>query len=292
MRKSRFLLLLVLVSGAALAAGKPIKALIVDGQNNHDWKATTPLLKKILEDSGRFTVDVATSPAPKADMSGFKPQFSDYKVVVMNYAGDAWPQETQTAFVNYVSGGGGVVIYHAADNAFTEWREYNEMIGLGGWGGRDEKAGPMVRYRDGKFVRDTQPGKAGHHGKQHEFQIINRDLKHPINAGLPEKWMHAKDELYDSMRGPAINLNVISTAFSDRGPGGTGEHEPMLMVLRFGKGKIFHTGLGHAREAMECVGFMVTLVRGAEWTATGKVTSKVPADFPTADKVSTRPLPH
>jgi type 1 glutamine amidotransferase len=100
--------------------------------------------------------------------------------------------------------------------------------------------------------------------------------------------MHAADELYSKMRGPGENMTVLATAFSDPANRGTGHDEPMLMTLSFGKGRIFHTTMGHDPEAMSCVGFITTLLRGTEWAATGKVTQKVPADFPTADKVSTR----
>jgi hypothetical protein len=37
------------------------------------------------------------------------------------------------------------------------------------------------------------------------------------------------------------------------------------------------------------VAFIVTFQRGAELPATGKVTQKVPADFPTADTPTVRP---
>ena len=100
--------------------------------------------------------------------------------------------------------------------------------------------------------------------------------------------MHAKDELYDRLRGPAENLHVLATAYSDPATRGAGFHEPMLMTISYGKGRVFHTTLGHALEAIQCVGFITTLQRGAEWAATGKVTQKVPSDFPTADKTSSR----
>jgi type 1 glutamine amidotransferase len=268
---------------------KLLKALIVDGQNNHDWKATTPVLKRLLEETGLFTVDVATSPGPKEPMDSFKPDFAKYDVIVSNYTGKDWPQETQKALVDYMDNGGGLVIFHAADNAFPKWPEWNEMIAIGGWGGRNEKSGPMVRFRDGKVVLDNSPGIGGSHGPQHEFQVTTRDRFHPIMAGLPDKWMHAKDELYSTLRGPAKNMTILATAYADPAQKGTGENEPALFTVRYGKGRIFHTVLGHAPEQMRCVGFIVTYQRGAEWAATGRVTQvNVPDDFPTADKVSLR----
>ena len=273
--------------------GAALKVLIVDGQNNHDWKSSTPFLKQVLEETELFTVDVATSPDKGQDMSQFKPDFSAYKVIVSNYNGDLWPEATQQAFVAFVRGGGGFVSVHAADNSFPNWKEYNEMIALGGWEGRNEKSGPLLRLRDGKFVADTRPGPGGHHGAQHPFLVETRAPNHPIMAGLPAKWMHAKDELYDQLRGPAQNVTVLASAYSDKAMGGTAEDEPMLLAIAFGKGRVFHTALGHKNgkdvTAQKCVGFIVTLQRGTEWAATGQVTQKVPADFPTADKVSSRP---
>ena len=150
-----------------LATAEPIKVLIVDGQNNHDWRATTPLMKKALEETGLFQVDVAT--APPQDTAGFKPEFAKYQVVLSNYNGADWPADTQQALVDFVQGGGGLVVVHAANNSFPNWKEYNEMIGLGGWGGRNEKWGPYIRFRDGQFVRDTQPGGGGSHGAAARF---------------------------------------------------------------------------------------------------------------------------
>lgn len=309
------------LAGPAIAAD-PIKVLILDGQNNHNWRATTPLLKAALEETKLFTVDVATAPQKpgippkpkdqndqtaqaqyrealakfqdadaqyKRDFAAFRPKFADYRVVVSNYNGELWPEETRSDFVKFVSHGGGFVCVHAADNAFPEWPEYNAMIGVGGWGGRNEKSGPYVRLREDKFILDTTPGGGGSHGKQHEFIVEVRQKDHPITAGLPEKWKHASDELYDRLRGPAKSLTVLATAYADKATGGSGEHEPMLMVVEYEKGRVFHTTLGHSEVAMKCVGFRTTLARGCEWAATGKVTLPVPADFPTADKVSTRP---
>ena len=285
-------LALCLLLAPALHAASAIKVLIVDGQNNHKWQDTTPVLKKQLESTGKFQVDVATTPPKGGDMSAFKPNFSAYKVVISNYNdfpdGGQWPEETKASFEAYVRNGGGFVCFHAADNAFPTWNAYNQMIGLGGWMGRNEKSGPYIRFRDGRFVKEQTPGPAGHHGKQHEFKVIMRDQSHPIAKGLPQIWMHAQDELYDRLRGPAENMTILATAFSDPETGGTGENEPMLMVIQYGRGRVFHTALGHGPEAMSCVGFTVTLQRGTEWAATGKVTQKVPADFPTAEHTSIR----
>jgi type 1 glutamine amidotransferase len=282
-------LVVLLATMAAARAADKTKALIIDGQNNHSWKVTTPLLKKMLEDTGLFEVEVATSPAQGKDMSAFEPKFSDYKVVVSNYNGDEWSAKTKKAFVEYVKEGGGLVIVHAADNSFPKWAEYNEMIGIGGWGGRTEKDGPYVRVKESKVVFDTRKGAGGSHGRQHAFVVETFDTEHPITKGLPRKWLHAQDELYDRLRGPAKNLQLLATAFSDKKTGGTGELEPILFTMAYGKGRVFHTTLGHDDKGMKCVGFIVTTQRGTEWAATGKVTqTKVPADFPTEAKTSSR----
>jgi type 1 glutamine amidotransferase len=264
------------------------KALIVDGQNNHQWKETTPVLKKQLEETKLFTVDIATSPAKGADMSGFKPDFAAYDVVVLNYNGDSWAPAANEAFAKYVRNGGGVVIYHAADNAFPEWKEFNEMIAVGGWGNRKADYGSAIHYRDGKAVVEAPKSNCGHHAQRLPFQVTVRDPKHPITKGLPAAWMHVNDELYDTLCGPAKDFDLLATAHSDPSNKGTDQNEPMLLTVKYGKGRVFHTAMGHDVVAMSCVGFITTFQRGAEWAATGKVTQKIPADFPGPDKMSKR----
>jgi uncharacterized protein len=281
---------IVLALWSCSAATIPV--LIVDGQNNHDFRATTPHLKQLLEQTGLFTVDVATSPGKGGDMSAFKPKFSKYRVIVSNYNGEPWSAETQEAFVRFVREGGGFVSVHAADNSFPRWPEYNQMIGVGGWEGRNEKSGPYLRLRDGKWVGDETPGVGGSHGKQHEFVVETRVPDHPIMAGLTMRWLHAKDELYDRLRGPATNVTVLASALSTKESGGSAENEPLLMTISFGKGRVFHTALGHNNgediTAQRCAGFITTFQRGVEWAATGKVTQKVPGDFPSESQVRIR----
>ncbi len=317
-----------------LSSSKMLKALIIDGENNHGvWPKTTAMMKDYLEQTGLFEVDIertkftwqgphydkiegvedietllqmypidqATTavkePQPDPD---FKPDFSKYDVVVSNmgWKASTWSEAARRDFETFIRNGGGLVVVHAANNSWADWQAYNQMIGLGGWSGRSEKDGPYVFYDDaGKLVRDTSVGTCGSHGPQHEFVITTRDTEHPITKDLPEKWLHAKDELYDRLRGPAENMTILATAYSDieiNNPTwnddlkGTGRHEPVLMTINYGEGRIFHSILGHGDKAMECVGFMTTFQRGVEWSATGKVSQTIPKDFPKTDKVSVR----
>lgn len=311
MKKISLIFSLVLIGSLTLAQ-KPIKTLIVDGQNNHvQWPKITFMMKQYLEESGRFIVDVKrsaytwqgeefiaaypidgvskTESKEKSQTDpNFKPDFSKYDLVVVNFGWNAapWPTETQKALEKFVSKGGGLVVIHAADNSFPEWKAYNEMIGLGGWGDRTEKDGPYVYYdNDDKLQRDMTPGKAGSHGAQLEYKIKIRNPEHPITKGMPMEWLHTKDELYCKLRGPAEKMEILATAYEEQI---TKRHEPILMVLDYGKGKIFHTPMGHIDYSVECVGFITSLLRGSEWAATGKVTIPIPADFPTKEASSSR----
>ena len=289
-RRVASILLAMLLSAASLSAA-PIKTLIVEGQSNaaHNMAAVTVQLKKILESAGLFTVEIATTPAKGQDMSSFKPDFSAYDLVVFNYDGDPFPADTRAAFSKYMENGGGLVVTHSTDNAFPTWKEFNEMIAVGGWGGRNEKSGPYLRLRDGKWVVLDMPGPGGSHGRPRPYIVTTRDPDHPIMQGLPAAWLHVSDELYDRLRGPARNVTVLASAMTDPKTGGSGEEEPVLMVISYGKGRVFHSTMGHGLDQMKCVGFIITLQRGAEWAATGKVTQKVPADFPTATETKSRP---
>jgi type 1 glutamine amidotransferase len=288
---------LMLAAIAAPAAQSRSKVMILTGQCNpyHNWAVSSVAIKRMLDETGKFDVTVVTSPAKGQDMSGFRPTFAGFAAVVMDYEGDDWPEPTQRAFVEYVRGGGGLVLVHAADNAFPKWKEFLEMSGVGGWGGRNESWGPKVRWRDGKMVLDsTSPGNATHPPK-HDFVVVSRAPEHPIMKGLPGEWMHASDEVYSQLRGPAQNLQVLATALADPARKGTGEHEPMFMTIQYGKGRVFHNTLGHVGPkevepvpALQSVDFIVSIQRGTEWAATGTVTQAVPADFPAAAKTSLR----
>jgi hypothetical protein len=281
---------------AASSAGRgtaPIRVMILDGESAgtyHDWQRVTPVLKTMLDETALFDVAVVTAPPATGDFNRFNPAFTAFQVVVMNYDApdERWPAPLKASFEKYMSEGGGLVIVHAADNAFAEWPAFNEMIGVGGWRGRTEASGPYWYYKDGKLVSDSTPGRAGSHGRRIPFQVAVRNTIHPIMRGLPRVWMHQGDELYARLRGPGRNMTVLATAYADPANNGTGHDEPQLMVLTFGKGRIFHTTMGHDVTALSSVDFVATFQRGTEWAATGKVTQKVPAGFPTANVVSYR----
>ncbi|MGB7281894.1 MAG: ThuA domain-containing protein [Candidatus Acidiferrum sp.] len=297
MKKLVFCIFLAIVWSAALYAApsrpksKTIRVLLLDGESGgpyHNWQLTSAVMKNELEDAGIFEVTLATSPRFGEDFSNFKPDFNNYQVIVLNYDAPDWPVNLREQFEQYIKNGGGLVTVHAADNAFPNWPAFNEMIGIGGWRGRSEKSGPMWYFKDGKLVSDVSPGTAGSHGNRLPFLIEEREPEHPILKGLPRSWMHAPDELYATLRGPGKNMTVLATAHSDPNNHGTGYDEPILMVLKYGKGRIFHTTMGHDVTALSGVGFITTFQRGTEWAATGRVTLKVPVDFPMADSVSYR----
>jgi uncharacterized protein len=270
-----------------------VRIAIIDGESAgsyHRWQVTTPVLKAMLDETGLFAIDVVTAPAAAGTLSGFSPDFAKYKAVVLNYDApdERWSAELKSAFERYIGGGGGLVSVHAADNAFPAWKAFNQMIGVGGWRNRNETSGPYWFLKNGALMSDTAAGAAGSHGARRPFKVTLQEPEHPITKGLPAAWMHQGDELYASLRGPARNMTVLATAFSDPGNQGTGRDEPQLMVLRYGTGRVFHTTFGHDVNGMSSVDFVITFQRGVEWAATGAVTRPIPASFPTATSVSYR----
>ena len=311
----------------------PIRVLIVDGRNNHNWETTTDALRATLEATGRFEVTVATAPestaspalrapntsAPKSrerfnralgihralnlpakqaegkTWQAWLPDFAAHDCVVLNYNGNHWPDPMQEAFVQYVESGGGALFIHAANNAFSGWDAYNDLIGIG-W--RKADYGKAIKIDDatGKSYVDEEAGNSGH-GSKHPFQIKVRAPGHPVMRGIPPVWMHGRDELYHNMRGWAENLTVLSSAFSDPKQRGTGKHEPMTWEVAYGKGRAIVTSMGHfwrgdvQWDSLYCIGFQAVVARSCEYLATGKVTLPVPEGFPGPVETSLAP-PH
>lgn len=311
-----------------------LKVLLIDGQNNHYiWPKTTMMMEDYLEQTDLFDVDIHRMdsvwlgtkyqehrPEPYTSFietypldsttysvshkpirtSRFSVDFTQYDLVISNLGAGTprWPEETEKNFEKYMNDGGGFVVVHAADNAWGDWTEFNNMIGIGAWGGRDSITGPYVYYNDaGELEKDYSEGSSGSHGAEYDFVITSRAPEHPIMKGVPTEWLHAQDEMYERMRGPFVNATVLATAYSDvegNSPPwnpkvkGMGQHVPTMMAINYGKGRVFHTTLGHFDYSMECAGFITMLQRGAEWVATGEVTQSIPEDFPPKEKTVSR----
>jgi len=249
--------------------------LIIDGQNlHHDWKATTPVMKEILERTGRFQVSVLTSPpggASAGEWKQFRPDFGKHDVL-LNYWGEDWPKGTFAAMESFVANGGGVVVVHSSVAGFGVHPEFAHMTGVG-WRTAIDTGRCVLLDDEGKtsFLEAGEGGASGH-SKRHAFDIDLRQREDPIVQGLPNPWKHATDELYHRLRGPAEDMTILGTAYSPMTEG----HEPMIWTLPYGKGRSFVTVLGHDPTAMSSEGFHNTLARGAEWAATGKVMVVVP----------------
>ena len=277
-------LLLAILAGPAAAADK-VAVAILDGQNGHDWKSTTPAMKGLLEKTDRFTVDVLTAPAAKSskeDWEKFKPDFAKYKAIVINYCGEPWPEDLQKAFVKYVEDGGGVIFYHFAVAGFPQWAEYNKMMGMG-W--KDKNFGDRLAFdKDLKEVRTPKgEGPNNGHGPAHEFQITVLDKNDAITKGMPAVMPHVKDELYGGQHGPAKDMHVLAVAWGAKEKGSFDMFEPMAWTIPFGKGRCFTLLLGHDAPAVSDPVSTAFLTRGTEWAATGEVTIPLPKDLVAAE---------
>lgn len=276
---------MALLACAPLACGASIHALLID---DADTQAQTPALKTILAMSD-IHPDVLTAPAKG---NPFDPPFDRYKVVILNYNSDEWPLTTMAALEKYVQNGGNLVALATADAAFPMWTEYNLMLGVSSAPNRGKSAGPIWFYQNENLAFDSDlDGPAGKTQQPDQpFAVTIRNTDNPITKGLPLVWMHATDKLAGDLRGPGKNMLVLATAHSDKDHGGTGRDEMVLLTVAYGKGRIFHTLLGRTADGIACVGYQTTLQRGVEWAATGKVTLRVPTDFPHEDKPSLRPV--
>ncbi|MEE2886962.1 MAG: family 16 glycoside hydrolase [Planctomycetota bacterium] len=239
------------------SSDRRIGVLLIGGANNHDWAWTTPSLQRILKESGRFEVTVTNKPQEAlADADKLK----QYQAFVLDYNGPRWGADAEANFLAAVRGGTGVAIVHAANNAFNGWKEYEEMVAL--------------LWRKGTG-----------HGRFHAFDVTVKDRKHPLTKGMPDMRNHP-DELYHRLvNAQNTDYRVLATAHSSKKSGGTGKDEPMILVKKYGKGRVFHTPLGHVwRRALNTRAshadpqFRQLIARGTEWAATGQVT--LPAQPP------------
>jgi len=241
----------VLLGLVAAAPAAPLRVLILSGSNNHDWATTTPALVRVLTDSGRFTADVTENPASLTPAT-----LAPYDLILSNWTN--WPSEERVwgeaaegAVLDFVRGGKGFALVHAASACFGGWPEYQQLVGA------------------------TWDKAATGHGAIHEFAVAMADRDHPITRGLSE--FRVRDELWHKMAvQPAAH--VLCTAFSAPEQAGTGRDEPIALTTTLGQGRGFHSILGHDAATMEDLDWRLLMLRGAEWAATGRVTITSPLD--------------
>ena len=226
----------------------PVRVLILSGQNNHDWKSTTPKLKAILEETGLFRIDILDNPATLTGpaLAPYDVILSDWNAFGLDPAAAAWPEETRQAYLDFVRRGKGHVVVHAGGSSFPAWKDYGRLV--------------LAAWKDGQTS----------HGPRHEFPVRIDDPDHPITAGLEP--FKASDELWIK---PGLNgsLSILASSFSAPDKGGTGTWEPAVLAGRFGEGRTVALLLGHDAAGLANSGFQTLLRRGVEWAATGRVAS-------------------
>ena len=238
-------------AAAPPAAGK-LRVLLLTGKNNHDWAATTPVLKKIFEDSGRFAVDVLTDPSTCTAAS-----LAAYDAIADNWTNfpstaREWGAASEQAVLEFVRSGKGFVTIHAASATFPTWPEFQSLVGAT-WG--------------------PETG----HGPVHAFKVEMSDRDHPAARAVGD--FEITDELWHRMKtDPAAR--VLCRAFSEKAKGGTGNWEPVAFTTSFGQGRGFHLVLGHDVRAMENPKWRALLLQGTEWAATGSVGAEIPSAAP------------
>lgn len=244
-----------------------LHATVITGANNHEWQWTSKEIGSALTETGRFVVTIDTEPAVSLPTVKERVAKHELDVLVLDYNGPRWGDAAEAAFVDAVKNGLGVVVVHAANNAFAGWQDYERMVGL--------------LWRDGSG-----------HGDYHPFDVKVVDATHPVTAGLRDFRLHP-DELYHRLvPGAGADHRVLMTAFSDPATKGTGKDEPMATAGSFGKGRVFHTTLGHtwtgvpaSRATWTDPQLRLLVARGAEWAATGAVTlSPVPLNRLSAEE--------
>lgn len=276
---------------------EPIRVLIVDGFSNHDWRKTSRSLETVLERTGRFEVEISTSPesAESPGWESWRPRFQDFAVVIQNANNIhdpeiRWPRAVEEDLERYVASGGGLLIFHSANNAFAHWDEYNRMIGLG-WRGSDY--GTALELTEAGEVRRIPPGQgdATSHGPRQDT-VVRRLSDHPISRGLPDRWLTPDIEVYEFARGPAEAATILSYGRH----AGSGRFWPLEWTVDYGDGHVYASSFGHVwkddeglPEHVRCTGFQTSLIRATEWLATGEATWPVPEDFPSEHEIRLRP---
>lgn len=258
MRSIPGLVLALALSAVALPGAQTARILIVTGESDlpfHDWRATTPFIRGVLENSGRFEVRVTE------EARGLTPEgLARYDAVFLNYNGPRWGAGAETALADFVRSGKGLVAFHGA--------LYGALMGTaqkpgGGW----QRVAGWSAYPE--MLGAVWPPENIGHGPRHAFTVKLTPGSALARGMAPE--FTVNDELYHKIV-PRPGSTVIATAFDDPARGGTGQEEPIAWTGSFGKGRTFYTALGHDANALYQPAAMALVARAAEWASSGAVT--------------------
>ncbi len=242
---------LCLPQARVLSADHQLRVLLLTGKNNHDWQQTTPVLTRVLEESGRFQVRVLNDPSLCDERL-----LEECDVVVSNWTNfpsreREWGRAAESAIMEFVRSGKGFVVVHAASATFPAWPEYQQLVGAT-WG---DSTG---------------------HGAYHAFNVSVADTGHPVTRVVGD--FTAEDELWHRMtRQP--EAHILCAAYSDTAKGGSGRREPVAYGTAFGSGRSFNLVLGHDVLAMLNPNWRMLLLRGTEWAATAEASIDLPYDI-------------
>lgn len=214
--------------------GAEKKILIVTGCDMHKWKLTTPVLVKALAEDKRLEVSVTEN----VNFMG-RPELKNYDAIVLHYMNWQAPSPEPDVLENFrktVEGGAGLVLVHFACGAFQGWPEFVKMAGRA-WN-------PKFRPHDPRGA----------------FRVEITDKRHPVAA--PLEAFETTDELYTCLDG-AEPVTVHATARSKV----DGKDYPMAFSLTYGKGRVYHSVLGHDVQALDIPPVQQLYRRSAAWAA-------------------------
>jgi type 1 glutamine amidotransferase len=270
--------------------------LILDGFSNHNWKLNTRLLRGLLQPTGLFEIAVSTCPAQNSpEWEKWQPDFAHADVIIQTCndisqrPAPKWPEPVKVSFVDFVKNGGGVLVYHSGNNAFPDWLEYNDIIGIG-W--RPVTYGTALQLSEDGQITRIPPGQGRATGHAAREEVLVRQLgEHPIHEGMPKTWKTPALEVYYSARGPANNVQVISYGLDPRFK----EYWPLEWTVTYGQGRVYSSSFGHVwsdeSETKQPVDLLavdeqILIQRTLQWLAKKPVTVPIPKNFPTAKKAS------
>ncbi|MCF6334085.1 MAG: PmoA family protein [Draconibacterium sp.] len=230
-----------------------IHVLVLSGSNNHDWQATTSFLQKMYAETGLFELEITEVPdtLTLTDLKNFDVVVSNWNSWPKNNL--RWPESTEKALLDFINNGGGFVTFHSSTSAFYKWPEFGKIT-------------------TAAWVDSTW------HGKKSATQIMLLNSEHPVTKGMSgffiqdELWVNAGKNSSFQILGTATSKDIFKQGIKD---------QAAIMISEYGKGKIFHTILGHDVRAMRNIGFRTLMLRGTEWAATGRVSQLVPQELQT-----------